>query len=205
MLFDALPEGYVYLPDFLAADTQERVLKLTRELCRTHELVAPRMPSGQEFTLKVTGWGQACWWSDERGYRYIDRHPQTGAKWPPIPPYVRGILEAAALEAGYPVDLESVLVNHYPATASLGLHRDATENDKVSPIVTLSLGASCVFLAGTTNREDRPREVILNSGDVVVMGGPARMAWHGVKGLLSGSSKLTKGNSRISLTARRIG
>jgi alkylated DNA repair protein (DNA oxidative demethylase) len=82
------------------------------------------------------------------------------------------------------------------------LHQDKNELDFNQPIVSVSLGLPATFLFGGDSRKDRPRRYRLESGDVVVWGGPTRLAYHGVAPLKEGISPLT-GACRINLTFRR--
>jgi alkylated DNA repair protein (DNA oxidative demethylase) len=59
-----------------------------------------------------------------------------------------------------------------------------------------------VFLFGGNSRGDRPRRIALESGDVVVWGGPDRLVYHGVAPLAEGNDPLT-GQCRINLTFRK--
>ena len=111
---------------------------------------------------------------------------------------------AAAREVGYPnFNLQSVLVNFYPrGTGSLGRHQDKTEKNLKAPITTISFGDSCIFGMGGQKYDDPLQEVAIDSGDVLVQGGPARLAFHEVIRLLPGSSSLLKQGGRISFTGR---
>jgi alkylated DNA repair protein (DNA oxidative demethylase) len=82
------------------------------------------------------------------------------------------------------------------------LHQDRNERDFAAPIVSVSLGLPAVFLFGGLRRNDRPRRVRLESGDIVVWGGPTRLAFHGVDALADGDHPLT-GRCRINLTLRK--
>src|SRR6185503_12083087 len=117
--------------------------------------------------------GDFGWWADAKGYRYVDRHPITGEHWPTIPHAIR-VMTSSFLYAAKPQEnhnkwaasVDTVLVNWYAPSASLGWHVDRTEVDKRSPIVTMSIGASAVFeirLSGEVHR------MTLRHGDGVVM------------------------------------
>jgi DNA oxidative demethylase len=99
---------------------------------------------------------------------------------------------------------ESCLVNYYGPTAKLGLHQDRDERDFDAPVVSLSLGDTCVFRIGGTRRSDPTRTLRLASGDALVLGGDARLAFHGVDRITSGSSMLLPQGGRINLTLRRV-
>jgi alkylated DNA repair protein (DNA oxidative demethylase) len=139
--------------------------------------------------------------TDADGYRYQPHHPETGAPWPPIP----DILLAAWRDLSrYPHPPEACLVNVYGPAARMGLHQDRDEDDMNAPVVSLSLGDTCLFRIGGLKRNDPTRTVRLASGDAVVLGGAARLAFHGVDRILPGTSTLLREGGRINLTLRRV-
>ena len=97
---------------------------------------------------------------------------------------------------------DGCLINRYAPDARLTLHQDRNERDFSAPIVSVSLGLPATFLFGGLRRTDRPRRLRLESGDVVVWGGPSRLAFHGVDKLPDGEHPLT-GRCRINLTFRK--
>jgi DNA oxidative demethylase len=165
-------------------------------------LFTPHMPkTGQPFSVRITNCGPLGWVADATGYRYQPHHPQTGAPWPPMP----AILLAAWRDlADYPYPPEACLVNVYAPSARMGLHQDRDEHDFSAPVVSLSLGQSCLFRVGGSNRNDPTRSFRLASGDAVVLGRDARLAFHGVDRIIRGTSTLLPDGSRINLTLRRV-
>ncbi len=162
--------------------------------------------TGKPFSVSMTNLGSLGWVSDrDRGYRYQATHPETGEPWPPIPEMVLAIWRAVA---GYPHDPEACLVNFYEPTARMGLHQDRDEEDFAAPVVSISLGDACRFRIGGEARGGPTRSLKLASGDVVVFGGAARLAFHGVDRLYPGTSTLLAGwfaeGGRINLTLRRV-
>jgi alkylated DNA repair protein (DNA oxidative demethylase) len=95
-------------------------------------------------------------------------------------------------------------VNLYGAEAKMGLHQDRDEHDFDAPVVSLSLGDTCMFRIGGTKRSDPTRSIRLASGDAVVLGGDARLAFHGVDRIIPGTSTLLPEGGRINLTMRRV-
>jgi alkylated DNA repair protein (DNA oxidative demethylase) len=139
--------------------------------------------------------------TDAAGYRYQRTHPETGVRWPPIP----DLLLAAWRElADYPFPPQACLVNVYGPVARMGLHQDRDEEDMAAPVLSLSLGDGCLFRLGGTKRNDPTRSVRLASGDALVLGGQARLAFHGVDRILPGTSTLLPEGGRINLTLRRV-
>jgi alkylated DNA repair protein (DNA oxidative demethylase) len=157
--------------------------------------------SGRPFTVRMSNCGPLGWVSDETGYRYQPTHPVTGRPWPPMP----DMLIAAWNDlAGYAAPPEACLINFYGAAAKMGLHQDRDEEDFAAPVVSLSLGDSCLFRVGGSKRSDPTRSVRLSSGDAVVLGGDARLAFHGVDRIEPGTSTLLPQRGRINLTMRRV-
>ena len=192
--------GFTLLPGRLdrAAQTAlvDAVLTATR-IAPFHRQVTP---GGKVMSVEMTGLGPLSWITDAGGYRYEPRHPLTGEPWPPMPGALRD-LWAELADARVPAD--ACLVNLYRAGAKMGLHRDEDEADFRFPVLSVSLGDTAVFRIGGLKRTDPTRSVRLASGDVCLLGGDARMAFHGVDRVLSGSSTLIPGGGRINLTLRR--
>jgi alkylated DNA repair protein (DNA oxidative demethylase) len=162
----------------------------------------PRMPrTGKPFSVRMSNCGPLGWVSDERGYRYQPTHPASGAPWPPMPDAVLALWTALALGAPPP---EACLINLYEAGARMGLHQDRDEAELSAPVVSLSLGDTALFRVGGVTRDAPTRSLRLASGDAVTLGGPSRLAFHGVDRIYPGSSTLLPGGGRINLTLRRV-
>jgi alkylated DNA repair protein (DNA oxidative demethylase) len=153
------------------------------------------------MSVKMTNCGRLGWMTDEAGYRYQPTHPQTGAPWPAIP---EDLLTAWREVTGYPHPPEACLVNFYGAAAKMGLHQDRDEDDLAAPVLSLSLGDSCLFRIGGRRRGDPSQSIRLASGDALVLAGDARLAFHGVDRILPGTSTLIPEGGRINLTLRRV-
>lgn len=149
----------------------------------------------------MTNCGALGWVSDVAGYRYQPHHPETGAPWPPIPGALLALWREAA---AYPQPPEACLVNFYEAGARMGLHQDRDEADLAAPVVSVSLGDTCLFRIGDTSRKGRTTSLKLLSGDVVVLGGESRLAFHGVDRIYPSTSTLSQNGGRINLTLRRV-
>ena len=162
-------------------------------------------PGGYTMSIEMTNCGRLGWVTDRSGYRYTTTDPSTRRPWPPLPAVFRDVATSAAAAAGFPgFEPDACLVNRYEPGTRLSLHQDRNERDFSAPIVSVSLGLPAVFLFGGARRQDRARRVRLESGDVVVWGGPARLAFHGVAPLTDGEHALT-GRHRINLTFRKAG
>jgi alkylated DNA repair protein (DNA oxidative demethylase) len=114
------------------------------------------------------------------------------------------VLAAWKTLAHYPHPPESCLINYYGPSAKLGLHQDRDERDFAAPVVSLSLGDTCLFRIGGLKRSDPTRTVRLASGDALVLGGEARLVFHGVDRIVPGTSTLLPEGGRINLTLRRV-
>ena len=163
----------------------------------------PTMPrTGQKFSVRMTNFGSLGWVSDsEKGYRYEPVHPVTAQSWPPIPERLLRLWDETT---GYEAPPEACLVNFYNSSARMGLHRDQDETATDAPVLSVSLGDSAYFRFGTTSGKTGTSRVKLNSGDVLMFGGPARLMYHGIDRILPGTSTLIPGGGRINLTLRRV-
>jgi alkylated DNA repair protein (DNA oxidative demethylase) len=160
-------------------------------------------PGGYRMSVAMTNCGRAGWVTDRSGYRYDPVDPMTGRPWPAIPGLFRRLAGDAAAAGGFAgFEPDACLINRYEPGTKLSLHRDEDERDLTAPIVSVSLGLQAVFLFGGKKRGDRPRRIGLESGDVVVWGGPDRLVYHGVAPLADGDDPLTS-NRRINLTFRK--
>jgi len=160
-------------------------------------------PGGHLMSVAMTNCGERGWITDHTGYRYDPIDPRTGAPWPAMPPVLRDLARSAAEQGGFQdFAPDACLVNRYEPGTRLSLHQDKDELDYSAPIVSVSLGLPATFLFGGLARADKPRRFRLVHGDVVVWGGPSRLAYHGVAPLAEGEDALL-GRKRINLTFRR--
>lgn len=160
-------------------------------------------PGGLKMSVAMTNCGACGWVSDARGYRYDAVDPLSGQAWPEMPASFRELAAEAAAQAGFAgFAPDACLINRYVPGTRLSLHQDRDERDFSAPIVSVSLGLPAVFLFGGMRRADKPQRVRLAHGDVVVWGGPSRLAFHGVAPLADGDHPLL-GPLRINLTFRK--
>jgi alkylated DNA repair protein (DNA oxidative demethylase) len=210
-LFDPLPaepaseplaDGAVVLRGF-ARDAAPALLAAVTGVAQRAPWRHMVTPGGLTMSVAMSNCGEAGWVSDRHGYRYDRDDPLTGQPWPAMPPALRTLAQDAAAAAGFPgFAPDACLINRYVPGTRLSLHQDRDERDLGAPIVSVSLGLPAVFLFGSLHRADRPARVRLAHGDVVVWGGPARLAFHGVAPLADGDHPLT-GRERINLTFRK--
>jgi DNA oxidative demethylase len=194
--------GFKIVPGHFDRSAQSALLATIHEVIVRAPLYVPRMPrTGTPMSVRMSNCGPLGWVTDERGYRYQPTHPETGEPWPPIPAMV---LEAWSALGGYAHPPESCLINFYGPKARMGLHQDRDEQDFAAPVVSLSLGDTGLFRIGGTRRGEPTGTVRLTSGDAVVLGGEARLAYHGIDRILPGTSTLLTEGGRINLTLRRV-
>jgi DNA oxidative demethylase len=194
--------GLRIYPGHLDRYEQAKIVAALDTVLAAAPLYAPRMPrSGRPFTVRMSNCGLLGWVSDEAGYRYQPTHPESGRPWPPIPAVLLALWDEIG---GYPHPPEACLINFYAPAAKMGLHQDRDEADFAAPVVSVSLGDSCLFRVGGLKRGDSTQSLRLNSGDIVVLGGDARLAFHGVDRIYPGTSTLLPQGGRINLTMRRV-
>jgi DNA oxidative demethylase len=202
MNFQSIPAGLRLHPGYLDGKRQAALLAAVRDILAAAPPFAPRMPkSGRPFTVRMSNCGPLGWVSDEAGYRYQPTHPDTGRPWPPMPQPLLALWHELA---DYPPEPEACLINLYGPSAKMGLHQDRDEANFDAPVVSISLGDTCLFRVGGGKRNDATRSLRLASGDVVVLGGAARLAFHGVDRIYPRTSRLLPEGGRINLTLRRV-
>jgi alkylated DNA repair protein (DNA oxidative demethylase) len=170
-------------------------------------LYRPVMPgTGKPFSVEESNFGRLGWVSDRGGYRYQTLHPVTGKPWPEIP---SALLELWNEIVALPPP-DCCLINLYRQGAKMGMHQDRDEKDVSAPVVGVSLGDDAVFRIGGKFEDGKwarggaTQSVKLGSGDVILFGGPARLAYHGIDRVIAGSSRLIPGGGRLSLTLRKV-
>ena len=200
----ALAPGAVLLRAFARQEEAAQLLQAIEGVLLLAPLRHMQTPGGYTMSVSTSSCGALGWVSDSHGYRYAARDPVSGQPWPAMPECFLRLAQRAAAEAGFAnFQPEACLINQYVPGAKLSLHQDKDEKDLQAPIVSVSLGLPAIFLFGGTDRKQRPQRYRLAHGDVVVWGGPARLAFHGVAPLEEGDHPLL-GGRRINLTFRRV-
>ena len=192
--------GISVFKEFLPSSDQLRLVKELREVAAQAPVFSPKTKSGKPMSVRLTAAGDFGWFSDQRGYRYVEHHP-SGVNWPAIPDSIMAIWRAVA---GAAPDPECCLINFYGEGARMGLHQDRDEANFEWPVVSISLGDDALFRVGGTERGGKTESIWLQSGDVAVMGGPARLNYHGIDRIKFGSSSLLKEGGRLNITLRVV-
>jgi alkylated DNA repair protein (DNA oxidative demethylase) len=192
--------GAAFHPGWLDAAGQVALVEDLRAVIAAAPLFSPLTPWGKPMSVRMTSAGKYGWYSDRRGYRYVDRHP-AGTPWPPIPQSVLAIWRSLVSADRMP---DCCLVNFYGESAKMGLHQDRDEADLGWPVLSVSLGDDARFRIGGTERGGKTESVWLRSGDVLILGGAARLAYHGIDKVAPGTSALLPGGGRINLTLRVV-
>ncbi|WP_371155973.1 alpha-ketoglutarate-dependent dioxygenase AlkB [Jannaschia sp. 2305UL9-9] len=193
--------GFRIFDGMLGATAQRDMVADVRRVVRAAPLFAPVTARGQAMSVRMTSAGARGWVTDRRGYRYQAMHPG-GMPWPPIPDSILAVWNAVVPQARSP---DTCLINWYAPAARMGLHQDRDEADLTQPVVSISLGDDALFRIGNTERGGRTESLWLRSGDVLVMGGAARLTYHGVDRIAPGTSTLLDAPGRINLTLRVAG
>lgn len=191
---------FLVFRDCLARSAQEAIVDDIRDLARAAPMFSPVTPGGRKMSVRMTSSGALGWVTDRAGYRYQAQHPN-GAEWPDIPDRVLDIWQDVSGVARGP---DCCLVNYYGEGAKMGMHQDKDEGSFDWPVVSVSLGDDALFRMGSDQRGGKTESIWLRSGDVVVMGGAARLAYHGVDKIRFGSSSLLPKGGRINLTLRVV-
>jgi DNA oxidative demethylase len=198
----ALAPGLILHRGWFGRAVQEALVGDIRTILKAAPLFTPRMPkTGAPFSVRMSNCGQLGWVSDIEGYRYQPDHPETGQPWPAMPARLMDAWEALS---GFSHPAEACLINWYECKARMGLHQDRDEREFAAPVLSVSLGDACLFRHGGLKRSDPTQSVRLESGDVLMIGGPSRLCFHGIDRVYAGSSDLLPKGGRINLTMRRV-
>ena len=195
------PNGSELFSGYLSLDAQQKLVSRIRDMVAHAPLYTPTMPrTGKSMSVRMTNFGQIGWNSDAGGYRYQPQHPVTGGDWPAIPPEILSVWTALL---PYHPEPDACLVNYYDANAKMGLHQDRDEQDFSVPVLSISLGDTALFRLGGTRRGGKTQSFKLSSGDVMLLKGEDRLAYHGIDKIYPGTSSLLKQGGRINITMRK--
>ncbi|WP_221354209.1 alpha-ketoglutarate-dependent dioxygenase AlkB family protein [Streptomyces beigongshangae] len=221
--------GAVHVPDWLTAGRQKELLDACRDWARPPAgLRTVRTPGGGTMTSRQVCLGRHWYpygyaatavdgdgapvkefpaWLGELGRRAVrDAFEGLGSGLGDGTGAGTGTGTAGERTPQPPYAYDIALVNFYDAGARMGMHRDGDERSD-APVVSLSLGDTCVFRFGNTGSKGRPyTDVELRSGDLFVFGGPSRLAHHGVPRVHAGTGPPELGLAgRLNITLRVSG
>jgi alkylated DNA repair protein (DNA oxidative demethylase) len=202
-----LGPGAVHVPDWLDLDGQRELVAAFREWAAPPAgLHATRVGGG---VMSVRSVGLGWHWVPYRYTRVAE--DVDGAPVKPFPAWLgdlarRAVADALGSGAAAAYAPDVALVNLYGAGARMGQHQDRDERSR-APVVSLSVGDTCTFRFGTPAGRGRPHtDVELCSGDLVVFGGPSRLAFHGVPRTAPGTADPALGlDGRLNVTIRETG
>jgi alkylated DNA repair protein (DNA oxidative demethylase) len=201
-----LADGLVLLQSRLPPDDQRELWVLCRTLSSgAVPMYTPTVRGGRKMSVGMLCLGKH--WN-ALTYQYEDRRSDfDGLTVPAIPPRLADVARAAAEEAGFTIQPDLCIMNYYTDAAKMGVHQDRDERPETIgagiPIVSVSLGDEARFVVGGLSRREPMFPVMLKSGDVVVMGGPSRLRYHGVTRILGGTAPHGTGPGRFNLTFRQ--
>jgi alkylated DNA repair protein (DNA oxidative demethylase) len=179
---------------------QNDLISDLREIVKVAPLFSPHVPGGNKMSVKMTSAGKYGWFSDSKGYRYVSRQ-KNGNNWPQIP---NSIMEIWQKFVSLERNPDCCLINYYSKDAKMGMHQDNDEADFDWPVLSISLGDDALFRIGNVEKGGKTDSLWLNSGDIIVMGDEARLKYHGIDRIRSGTSNLLKNGGRINLTLRVV-
>src|SRR5688572_3716412 len=190
----------------LSATEQRELWRLCRELAEGPvPMYTPTVRGGKKMSV-----GMLCLGKHWNGmtYKYEDRRSDfDGLAVPQIPPRFVDVARTAADDAGFEMRPDLCIMNYYGTEAKMGVHQDKDERPETIaagiPIVSVSLGDAARFVFGGLTRREPTNPIVLRSGDVLVMGGPSRLRFHGVTRILPGTAPPGTGPGRFNLTFRQ--
>lgn len=203
-LFDGVPadkvdvNGVTILPGYLDTESQALMLKDLREVAKRAPFRTYETPGGRRMSVQMTAAGSVGWMTDRGGYRYATSHSE-GSPWPDIPASVLNVWRDVS---GVRREPDSCLLNFYGEGAKMGMHQDKDETELDWPVVSISLGDDALFRVGGLARADRTSSHWLKSGDIAVIGGTARLVYHGIDRIKFRSSALLPAGGRLNVTLR---
>lgn len=202
--------GAVHVPDWLTVEQQRTLVTACLAWMKGPvPMRAAKLPGGHQMSVKTVclGWH----WQPYRYSRTAD--DVGGGRVAPFPEWLAELGRKALVDAyqdptaGHTYNPDAALINFYDGRARLGMHQDKDEK-AADPVVSLSIGDTCVFRFGSTETRTGPcTDIRLASGDLLVFGGPSRFAYHGVPKIDPGTGSPDTGltSGRLNITMRVTG
>ena len=192
--------GFDVHKGYLDKLSQTALIEEKRRIAAKAPMFPPQTPGGKPMSVKITSAGKMGWSADKSGYHYTSCHPN-GTAWPAIPETIVALWHQLTKLEREP---DCCLINYYGEGARMGMHQDRDEADFSWPVMSVSLGDAGLFRIGNKIRGGSTESIWLESGDVVIMGGDARLTYHGVDRIRFGSSSLLSKGGRLNLTCRVV-
>lgn len=183
--------GIILLRAWLSSEAQKNLVKRCVDIgAQPAGFYTPLVRGGAYMSIKMVCLGRH--WN-AKTYKYeATRSDYDGLPVQELPEDLKDLAQRAAEEAGMIIEPDICLINCYPEGGRLGLHQDKDERaatiEAGIPVVSISLGDTAKYLIGGLRRKDPLKRILLESGDVVVMGGPSRLRYHGVSGIVAGTA-----------------
>jgi DNA alkylation damage repair protein AlkB len=199
--------GAVWLRSWLALDLQQQLLEQCRSLLSgPGGAYTPTVRGGGKMHVQMMCLGRH--WNPLTYTYEATRADHDHAPVAAVPQEWMTLASTAALEAGFDFAPDICLINFYEADGRMGLHQDKDESsaslDAGLPVVSMSIGDTARFLFGGRKRREPIEAMMLESGDVFVFGGDARLRYHGVSRILPGTAPAAlELAGRINLTFRQ--
>ena len=199
--------GTIHLRAYLRIEEQQSLVQRCIEIgSQPAGFYTPGVRGGAYMRIKMVCLGKH--WN-ARTYKYeATRSDYDGLAVQELPEELKNLAKRIASDAGMQIEPDICIMNSYTGVGKLGLHQDKDERPETIeagiPVVSVSIGDTARFLIGGTKRKDSVKTIILESGDALVMGGPSRLRYHGVSGILAGSAPKELGiQGRFNLTFRQ--
>jgi DNA alkylation damage repair protein AlkB len=200
-----IDDGLFFFQGYLSGGEQRRIWQACETLAAgPAPMYTPTVRGGRKMSVGMlclgSHWNALTYTYEERRTDF-DNQPV-----PPVPPEFVELAAGAAAKAGLEMQPALCIMNFYSAVSRMGVHQDKDESresiERGAPIVSVSLGDAARFVVGGLSRREPTRPLILRSGDVIVMGGPSRLRFHGVTNILPGTAPEGMGPGRFNLTFR---
>lgn len=192
-----LQPGMVLLKNYISISDQVEIVNTCQEFgMGPRGFYQPGYKGGAKLNLHMMCFGRN--WDPQT--KYDPYYRSDGSQAPPVPDQLISLVESSIQDSQahddkipsmYP---EICIVNFYTTTGRLGLHQDRDESqnslNRGLPVVSISIGDSAQFMYGYNRDVDKAKEVLLESGDVLIFGGKSRHIYHGVKTIVPNSAPL---------------
>jgi DNA alkylation damage repair protein AlkB len=198
--------GVLVYQNFLATAEQRHLWEVCRTLAEGPvPMYTPTVRGGKKMSVRMLCLGKH--WNAQT-YSYEDKRSDfDNLRVPEIPAELVALAVNAARQSGFSMRPDLCIMNFYDPESRMGVHQDKDEGeDSIRagiPIVSVSIGDTARFVIGGLSRKEPTSAILLRSGDVLVMGGPSRLRFHGVTRIVPGTAPEGTGPGRFNLTFRQ--